>query len=74
MSDAVSDKMDTDIEDAVDTDIEDDDIEDTIHFPLEPDIPEHLRTVLKDYQIDGIKFMYDRIINNTGCVLGHEMG
>lgn len=40
-----------------------------------PKIAPHIRSVLKDHQIEGITFMMDKVINKeSGCILAHSMG
>jgi len=29
---------------------------------------------LKDYQIEGVQFLYNAYLNNRGCILADDMG
>lgn len=37
-------------------------------------INKHIAQYLKDYQIEGIKFLYKSYANNRGCILADDMG
>eukprot|EP01060_Flectonema_neradi_P036741 TRINITY_DN7162_c0_g1_i3.p1 TRINITY_DN7162_c0_g1~~TRINITY_DN7162_c0_g1_i3.p1 ORF type:complete len:983 (+),score=185.92 TRINITY_DN7162_c0_g1_i3:45-2993(+) len=37
-------------------------------------ISKKLLNVLKDHQVEGIKFMAENILNGQGCILAHSMG
>ncbi len=57
-------------------------------FPVCPSVPEEGTTIqliplnvlmfsditLRDYQLDGVNWLYDRYHRNHGCILGDEMG
>ena len=37
-------------------------------------VPYTINRYLRDYQREGIKFMYNNYIHSTGCILGDDMG
>uniref|UniRef100_A0A8B9HA46 Excision repair cross-complementation group 6-like 2 n=1 Tax=Astyanax mexicanus TaxID=7994 RepID=A0A8B9HA46_ASTMX len=52
------------------------------HGPSEPfilsknghQVPYTINRYLRDYQRDGVKFIYDRYMKSRGCILGDDMG
>ena len=39
-----------------------------------PQVPAPINQYLRDYQRDGIAFLYRHYKNKTGCILGDDMG
>ncbi|XP_072537957.1 DNA excision repair protein ERCC-6-like 2 [Salminus brasiliensis] len=37
-------------------------------------VPHTINRYLRDYQRDGVKFIYDRYMKSRGCILGDDMG
>ena len=37
-------------------------------------INKYISMYLKDYQIEGVQFLYNAYLNNRGCILADDMG
>lgn len=46
-----------------------------IHMPQSAGvIPAPIARYLRDYQVDGVKFMHEKFVYQEGCILGDDMG
>eukprot|EP01063_Lacrimia_lanifica_P030973 TRINITY_DN5023_c2_g1_i1.p1 TRINITY_DN5023_c2_g1~~TRINITY_DN5023_c2_g1_i1.p1 ORF type:complete len:1199 (+),score=384.13 TRINITY_DN5023_c2_g1_i1:54-3599(+) len=43
-------------------------------LPMDEVVPASLQGVLRDHQVDGVKFMFKHATAKTGCILAHSMG
>uniref|UniRef100_A0A3B5LG50 SNF2 N-terminal domain-containing protein n=1 Tax=Xiphophorus couchianus TaxID=32473 RepID=A0A3B5LG50_9TELE len=45
-----------------------------LHLRDEDTVPYTINRYLRDYQRDGIRFIYNNYMTSTGCILGDDMG
>uniref|UniRef100_A0A3P9PSS4 Excision repair cross-complementation group 6-like 2 n=1 Tax=Poecilia reticulata TaxID=8081 RepID=A0A3P9PSS4_POERE len=45
-----------------------------LHLTDEDRVPYTINRYLRDYQRDGIRFIYNNYMSSTGCILGDDMG